>query len=127
VARVQECYWTTTPFAPVVGSFVIASMMASCSALNIDDWSHILLRVDRLRPLILRFLPFLTLRCRSLCGRGIFRLPVLFLHFTERPIHTLLIVVVKWRSYIGGSFLHFSSIDVHLSEKFCRSYEEGFC
>jgi hypothetical protein len=35
-----------TSLIPVVGSFCIAPMMASCSALNIDDWSLILFRVD---------------------------------------------------------------------------------
>jgi hypothetical protein len=35
-----------TPLTSVVGSFCIAPMMASCSAVNIDDWSHIFLRVN---------------------------------------------------------------------------------
>jgi hypothetical protein len=120
-----------TSLTPVVGSFCIAPMMASCSALNIDNWSIILLRVDRLRPRILLFLP--SFRCRSLCGRCIFRLPVLairhgdfiicfFSRFTGRPIHIFPIIGVPWRSDIAGSLLHFSSINVYLSEKFWRSY-----
>jgi hypothetical protein len=68
-----------TPLTPVVGSFCIAPMKASCSALNINDWSLILLRVDadRLRPRILLFLPSVTRRCRSLCGCCNFCSPVL--------------------------------------------------
>jgi hypothetical protein len=38
--------------------------------------SFFVLISDRLRPRILLFLPSLTRRCRSLCGRCFFRLPV---------------------------------------------------
>jgi hypothetical protein len=66
-----------THLTPAVGSFCIVFMMVSCSALNIDLLSFFVLIADRLRPRILLFLPSMTRRCRSLCGRCILRLPVL--------------------------------------------------
>jgi hypothetical protein len=59
-----------TPLIPVVGSFFIAPMMASCSALNINDWSFIPLRVDCRSVTTAYPEPFLssfTRQCRFLC------------------------------------------------------------